>query len=91
MSDKTSRGRTSFQGRGGNSGRGFGKVRGNLYSRGWCRGFNLTKPKVQGECEALVSDVYSVGDTQQADKYIKTTEAILNYIQGNFNKGNDVK
>ena len=89
MADKTPGFWTSYQGRGGNSGRGFGRGRGNSYVRG--RGFNPTKLKVRGKCEALGSDVYYIWDARQADKYTKTTEAILNYIQGNFNEGKNVK
>ena len=91
MADKTSEGRTRYQGRGINSGRGFIRGRGNTYSRGQGRGFNPTKPKVQGKCEALWSDVYSIGDVRQAERYTNKTETILNYTQGNFNEGNDVK
>ena len=43
MADKSSTGRTSYQGRGSNPKRGFGRCRGNLYGRGRGRGFNLTK------------------------------------------------
>ena len=46
---------------------------------------------LKGECEALGDNMYSIGDTRQADKYTKTTEVILNYIQANYTEGNDVK
>ena len=40
--------------------------------------------------EALGSDIYSIRDVRQADKYTRTTEDILNYIKDNLNEGNDV-
>ena len=91
MADKISTVRTSYQGRGSNYGRGFGRGCDNLYGKGRGRGFNPTKPRVRGKCEALGSGVYLIGYAQQADKYTKTTLAILNYIQGNFDEGNNVK
>ena len=80
-----------YQGWVSNSRIGSGRGRGNLYGRGRGCGFNPTKPKVQGKFEALVSYVYLIGYARQSDNYTKTTEAIINYIQGNFNEGNDVK
>ena len=91
MAYKTSTGRTNYQGSGSNYGRGFGRGRGNYYNRGRGCGFNPDTPKVRGKCEALGSDVYSIGNAGKAEKYTKTTEAIMNYIQGNFNGGNNVK
>ena len=49
------------------------------------------KPKVRGKCEDLGRDVYSIGDARKGNKYTKRMEAILNYIQVNFTKGNYVK
>ena len=46
MADKTSTGRTSYQERGSNYGRGFGRVLGHLYGRGQGCELNPTKPKV---------------------------------------------
>ena len=62
MEDKISGGQTSYQGRDSNSGRGFviGSV--SSYGRGKGCGFNPTKPKVQGKCEALGINVYFIGD-----------------------------
>jgi hypothetical protein len=47
-----------------------------------------TGPK--GAIEALHDHTYIVGDARQADKYNKTTEAIMAYIQTNFDRGQDV-
>ena len=88
---KTSTGRTRYQGCGITAEREFNGGPVNLYRRGQGRGFNPTKPKVQGKFEALVIYVYLIGYARQSDNYTKTTEAIINYIQGNFNEGNDVK
>jgi hypothetical protein len=44
----------------------------------------------RGAIEELKDNVYIVGDARQADKYTKTTEAILSYIQTNYNEGQDV-
>ena len=78
-------GQASYQGRGSNPRRGFGRGHGNLYDRGRGRGFNTTKPKVRGKCEALGSDVYLNGDAKEAYKYTKMMESTPNYIKGNFN------
>ena len=86
MSDKTSTIRTIYQGRGINFGRVFGRGRGYSYFRGRGHGFNLTKPNVQGNFEALGSDIYMIRDALQSDRYMKMAEAILNYIQGNVEK-----
>ena len=91
MEDTTSRGRTCYQRRGSNTRRGFGRSCSNSYNRGQGCGFNSTKPQVRGKCEALGSDIYSIGDPRQDYKYTKMTEAILNHIQGSSNKENYVK
>ena len=78
MADKTSTGQTIYQGRVSNSRKGFGRGRGNSYGRGQGCGFNTTKPKVRGKCEALGSNIYLIGYAQKSDKYTKTTEVILN-------------
>ena len=78
MTYKISIDQTIYQGRGSNQGRGFGRCRGNTYIRGRGRGFIPTKPKVRGNREALGRTVYSIGDLQQADKYTKFMEAIIN-------------
>lgn len=44
----------------------------------------------KGAIEALLDNTYIVGDARQADKYNKTTEAIIAYIQTNFDRGQDV-
>ena len=64
MEYKTSTGWASYQGRGSNSGRGFGRGHGNTYSRGQGRGFNPPKSNVWGKFEALGSDVYLIGDAR---------------------------
>ena len=91
MEDTTSGGQTIYQGRVSNNGRGFSKNIGNSYYRSRGRGFDPTKTKVWGKFEALGSYIYSIGYALQADKYTKTKEAILDHIQINFNKWNDVK
>ena len=91
MEDKTSTGWNIYQESCSNFGRGLDRGHGKLYGRGQGRGFNPTKPKVWGKCEALGSDVYSIRDARQAEKYTKMTEATLNYIQVNFNKGKNAK
>ena len=79
-----------YQGSGSNVRRGLVIVIGNWYVRVEGRGFNPTKTKFRLKCEALGGNLYSIGDAQQANRYTKTMEVILKYIQGNFNKGNDV-
>ena len=93
MADKTSGGLIRYQGRGSNTRRVFVRNYGNSYGRGWgqCHWFNSTKPKVQGNFEALGIDIYSIGNTRQAYKYIKTIEAKLNHIQVSLNREKDVK
>ena len=91
MAEKTSGGRKGYQGCVSNTRRGFVRGCSNSYNRCQGCGFNMEKPKFWGKCEVLGSNVYSIGDVQQADKYTKTMEAILNHIQGNFNKINYVK
>ena len=80
-----------YQGSGSNYWILFRRGRGNLYGRGQDHGFNTTKPKVREKYKGLNSDVYSIRDPKQADKYNKTTEAILINMQRNFNKGDTVK
>ena len=53
MLDKTVGDQTRYEGRGSNSGRGFGIGRVNSYGIGRGHGFNSTKPKVRRKCEAL--------------------------------------
>ena len=91
MADKISTGQTSYQVNGGNSRGGFDRDCGNLYGRGRGIGFNPEKTKLWWKCESSGSDVYYIRDSRQAYKYTKTTEGILNYIQGNYNKDNYVK
>ena len=45
----------------------------------------------KGACEDLKDHVYTVGDAKQADRYTKTTEQILNYIQREYDQGQEVK
>ena len=91
MEDKRSTGRMIYQGHGSNSGIWLFIGRGHLYRRGQGSKFNPTKPNVWVKCEYLIRNVYSIIDAWQADKYTKTMEAILNYVQDNFTKGNYVK
>ena len=85
MADKTSGVRTRYKEHGSKSRRGFGRGGQNSYSRGRGSGFNLTKPKVWGKREALGSNVYSIRDARESNKYTKKIEVILNHIQVNFN------
>ena len=71
MENKKSPGQTSYQRRGSNDVIWFGRGSGNKYVRGQDYGFNLTKLKVRGKCEALGSDAYSILDARQADNYTK--------------------
>ena len=52
---------------------------------------NLSKPKWKGDCADLGDYTYFVGDTRQADNYVKVTEAILNYVQRTYIHGSNVK
>ena len=81
MADTTSGSLTSYQGHHSNTRRGFIRSCGKPYGRGQGRGcvFNSIKPKVQGKCEALGSDIYFIGDPRQEEKYTKMTEVILNH------------
>ena len=69
MADKTSTGQTSYQGRGGNYGRGFDRGRENLYGRGQGSGFNMTKQKFRGNLKLQV-EMYIQPDIQ--DKHTST-------------------
>jgi hypothetical protein len=40
--------------------------------------------KVLGAIEELKDNVYTMGDAKQADKFDKTTEAIINYIKSKY-------
>ena len=74
MENKTSLFRTSYQECGSNAGRVFGRDSSNTYDRGQGQIFYLTKPKAQGNCESLVSNMHSIEDARQAGKYTKMTE-----------------
>ena len=73
MADKTSTGRTMYQGSASNSRRGFRRGRDNLYGRGRGCKLNQTRLKIRGKYEDLGNKVYLIGDAQQAYKYTKTT------------------
>ena len=45
---------------------------------------------LKGACEELKDNVYTVGDAKQADRFTKTTENIVNYIQRTYEEGQDV-
>ena len=82
MSDQGGRGR-------GRSGRG-GRGRGNQSRR---RG-DTTKKKLVLPDDAIAElgeNIYVINQPGQADKFIKTTEAILNYIQKTYKHGEDLK
>ena len=53
--------------------------------------YNKSYNNLKGACEELKDNVYTLGDAKQADRYTKTTEAIVNYIQRTFDKGQDAK
>ena len=71
----------------------------NRNGRGGGHGFNRNTNynnnrnflNLKGACEELKDCVYTVGDARQADRYSKTTERIVNYIQTNYEQGQDVK
>ena len=83
-------GHQNNQGRGGRnnqSNRTGGRGRGN-------RNYNSSQrnsSNLKGVCEELKDNVYTVGDARQADRYTKTTEQIVNYIQRTYDEGQDVK
>ena len=82
MSDQGGRGR-------GRSGRG-GRGRGNQNRR---RG-DATKKKLVLPDDAVTElgeNIYVINQPGQADKFIKTTEEILNYIQKTYKHGEDLK
>ena len=78
-------------------GRGFGRTNQGNRQGGRGRGnrnFNYTPrnaSNLKGACEELKDNVYTVGDAKQADRYNKTTESIVNYIQRTYDEGQDVK
>ena len=64
-------------GRSGGRGRGS-NARGYYKGRGFS---TFTKSnKQRGACEALGNTIYSIGDVKQANNYVKTTEAVLDYV-----------
>src|SRR5512135_702904 len=79
--------------------KGRGNSHANSRSRGG-RGKGQRSPNKQGSktqntgpkgaIEALLDNTYIIGDAKQADKSTKTTEAIMAYIQTNFDRGQDV-
>ena len=52
---------------------------------------NFSMRKWKGDCADLGEYTYFIGDTRQADNYVKVTEAILNYVQRTYTNGSDVK
>ena len=49
------------------------------------------KIKVSEEAlKELGQNVYVIGKSFQADKYVKTTEAIINYIRANYKRSEDI-
>ncbi len=75
-------------GRTGRGGHGFGRTT-NRSTTNNNRNFSYTRGA--GACEELKEHVYTVGNANSADKYVKTTERIVNYIQTNYEEGQDVK
>ena len=66
-----------------------GRGRGN---RNYTNNYNQKRyNSFKGACEELQDSVYTVGDNRQADRYTKTTENIVNYIQRTYEDGQDVK
>ena len=80
------RGRSS----GGRGQRGAGR-RGHSQNQG--RGqVNKKKLILPDDAEKELGDnIYIINHSGQADKYVKTTEAILNYIQKTYKNGEDLK
>ena len=80
-------------GRGGRGSRYQGRGRGGRGGTRTNRSNNGNKSSTSnlgGACEELRDNVYSLGDARQADRYTKTTEEIINFIQRTFNEGQDV-
>ena len=45
---------------------------------------------LKGACEELKEHVYTIGDAKQGDRFTKTTEQIVDYIQRTYDEGQDV-
>ena len=73
-----------------NAGRGGGNNRNSNNSNPRKNGQRNTS-NLKGACEDLKDNVYTIGDAKQADRYTKTTESIVNYIQRTYDEGQDVK
>ena len=82
-------GRGRGRGRSGRGGR-SGRERGNGNNKS--SGSNKKKLQLPDDCEKeLGENIYIVNNPGQADKFVKTTEAILNYIQKTYKNGEDIK
>ena len=65
--------------------------RGNNTQKGKKQNKNGNSLKnLKGDCEELGNHVYIMNDPRQADKAVKTTEAICIYIASNWTHGHDV-
>jgi len=90
-----------MSGRQNQGGRGYGRPNQTSRNGGRGRGNNRNynnnnysqrnNSNLKGACEELKEHVYTVGEARQADRYTKTTEQIVNYIQRTCEDGQDVK
>ena len=79
-----------------NGGRGQGSAGGRFGSRGPGRNSRGNygspgKPAAKGSCAELSDAIYTCGDAKQSERYMKTTERILNHILAKFEQGKYVK
>ena len=82
-------------GRGNRSGRGrsYGNNNNNNNNKNNKKKSNDDKNKIKIPEEALKElgqNVYVIGKANQADKFVKTTEAIINYIRANYKRSEDI-
>ena len=74
-------------GRGGRGGR--GRMSGRFGNQGQSRPFTR-KARFEGKCTKLKDFVYDCQNSRQADQYIKTTEAISEYVDTEFEHGANI-
>ena len=55
---------------------------------------NLLNPRTvtgaMGQCGELGENIFSIGHVYQADRFVKTADSILSYIQSRYDYGKDV-
>ena len=90
MPDSSSNNQGRGRGRPGRGGQGRGRSNNNRRNNN----SNSNKKKLTLPDDAvkeLGENIYVINQSGQADKYVKTTEAILNYIQKNYKYGDDIR